>query len=254
MQVRGLSLLETVVALFLLVAQVLVLLGSFQRGLRHQSRSLQNVRAQQTAHNQMAEIRAWARVAANFDSDWSTYAGLRHQQGDLLIEVEAARQTLYSPCASLESAYDTRAYRLPDSLVSVKVSAIWDPSDPRSRVVLVSSIGQPARAADPHLRITQTGGDSSPVPFDGIQDYKVEAFDAAGRPLTDLRYSWQVKPLTGNATVLPGGPRDGGTARVQHVYTHLGHSLHVSGAIQVQCQARYHGRELSGSTGQVMLQ
>jgi Tfp pilus assembly protein PilV len=251
----GLSLLETVIALFLLVAEVLVLLGAFHQGVRHQARTYMQAQAIGVVQQTFSEIRAWARVPANYDSNWSAYHGVTRQDGAfrVLIECAPGGQPLASPCNSLELPWSSRAKLLRRSVVPVKVTAVWDPSDARARLSVTSYLGEPPRAPDPVLRITQTGGPTSPVPQNGVMAFQVEARDSAGNPLRDLQYSWYVKPFTGNASVLGGGPRDGTSAEVKHAYVYNGITLHVAGTIQVECRARYHGRELRGLTPNIIL-
>lgn len=251
----GLSLLETVIALFLLVAEVLVLLGAFHQGVRHQARTTMQAQAVGVVQRTMSEVRAWARVPANFDSNWAVYNGATRQDAGFTVQIECAPAglALASPCNSLENPWTSRAKVMRRSVVPVKVTATWDPSDSRANVSVTSYIGEPPRAANPVLLITQTGGPSSPVPQNGVMAFKVDARDASGNALQDLQFRWYVKPFTGNASVLDGGPRDGTTAEVKHAYIYNGITLHVAGTIQVECRTTYHGRELRGVTPPIML-
>ena len=70
---RGLSLIETTLAMFLLVAEVLVLMGMFHQGLRNQTRMIMRTRAVSVMERTMSEIRAWAQTPANYSSGWTPY-------------------------------------------------------------------------------------------------------------------------------------------------------------------------------------
>ncbi len=256
MRVRGLSLVETVLAMFLLVAEVLVLVGSFRQGLINQRRTAMGVRAVLVAERNLAEVRAWARDPAHFDSNWSPYLNLNRidpEDPDFQVVIHSlpGGARLLSPCRPLESVWGAQAYQMSQSCVSVRVDVNWSGGGSLS---VTSAIAAPAREANPDLQITQTAGPSSPVPPDEVLTFQAAASDAAGQPLSDLRYHWDVKPLTGNASFLSGGPRDGSTIQLKHQYLSNGHPIHASGRIQVHCRAVYHGRELQYTSQEIVLQ
>lgn len=242
--------------MFLLVAEVLVLVGSFRQGLINQRRTAMGVRAVAVAERSLAEVRAWARDPAHFDSAWTPYLDLNRidpEDPDFAVVIRSlpGGTHLHSPCLPLEAVWGSQAYQLSHSCVSVQVLVTWSGGGSFS---VTSAIAAPAREATSDLQIAQTAGPASPVPPDEVMTFQATAQDVAGQPLSDLRYHWDVIPLTGNASFVPGGARDGSTIQLKHQYMSNGHPIHASGRIQVHCRAVYHGRELQHSTEEIVLQ
>ncbi|MEW6282590.1 MAG: hypothetical protein AB1758_28530 [Candidatus Eremiobacterota bacterium] len=68
---RGLSLLETVIALFILSAAIMLVVNLMHASLRHKARLEKRTQATLLASRVMAELRSWARDPINFATGWA---------------------------------------------------------------------------------------------------------------------------------------------------------------------------------------
>jgi hypothetical protein len=255
---RGFSLVESVIALFLLLTIVMFLFMSFDQALRYQSRAAIRQKAVVIASRTMAGLRAWAQVPANYDSDWSAKNGMTFpdsQDGSYNVRIDCnpSGQPLFSPCFALESQYGPTAKFMTRSLIPVKVTVSWG-SGSSSQLAVCSYIGDPPRVPQPLLQITQTGG-PQPLPYQQVDTFGVTALDNGQQPIRDLVYTWDIQSITGNAWLLNTGPRNGTTQAVENIYTTPGGVvLDVSGLIQVQAETVYHGLPLNGTTANLTVQ
>ena len=253
---RALSLVETVLAVFLLAAQILLLAGLLAQFNRTQRDTRQRSRAALLAEQKMDEIRAWARQPGNFAGDWSVYQGQVTQPPEdpgfrLEVRVNSAGQPLYSPCLGLESPYDTKAKLLHRSCVPVRVSVSWAGREP---LVLNSLIGEPVRPKPYTLTFAPDPPFTQPVPTNGPFGYKAQLQDGLGLPIEDVMFSWRVKPLTGNASLVESPNRNQRQVRAQHAYLRYGTVVQVSGLVRLECRALYHGQLILLPSDPVQLQ
>ncbi|MCA9792933.1 MAG: hypothetical protein KC910_14095 [Candidatus Eremiobacteraeota bacterium] len=254
---RGLSLAETIVALFLLVAAMLVMINLFHSALRYRAMVVQQMQATALARKVMAEVRDWARDPVNFDSNWSPYRGVTLTDPDypgLSAEVDCDElgRALYSPSTQLETLEGARARVLTRSLVPVRVQVNFG----RDReVTLFSYVGERPRplGANPVV-VTRTGGSPDPVPRDGTVDFGAQLLDSGGQPVADVTFDWAVKPVSGNA-MLDRQPVSRDFRSMVLVHRMVINDLvtppeegYASGTIEVQARARYHGQEVTNAT------
>lgn len=260
----ALSLVETVIAIFMLAAQILLVSGmvaQFNRGQR--SHRLRH-RATALGQQKMDEIRAWARNPANYLSNWAAYknqsAGPIEDTFTVETDCNPTGQPLYSPCLGLEAQYDVRAKRMTRSVVPVKVSVIWDPSSPSGRIDLCSLVGEPPRTGAT-MSIAPDTAFTEPIVANGEFGFKATVVDGNNRPIEDIQFQWRVKPVAplptdtpGNASLLPSPTRSMESARARHVFRRYGVEVQVSGKVELECRALYHGMPLKASGGPVRLQ
>jgi Tfp pilus assembly protein PilV len=260
----ALSLVETVIAIFLLAAQILLISGmvaQFNRGQR--SHRLRH-RATALGQEKMDEIRAWAGKPANYLSGWTPYKNQSFGPIEDTFRIETdcnpTGQPLFSPCLGLEAQYGARAKRMKRSVVPVKVSVIWDPASAAGRVELFSLVGEPARSGAT-LSIAPDTAFTEPVAANADFGFKATVVDANNVPIEDIQYQWRVKPVAplptdapGNASLLASPTRSMESARARHVFRRYGLEVQVSGKVELECRALYHGQVLKASGGPVQLQ
>ncbi|MCA9795883.1 MAG: hypothetical protein KC910_28945, partial [Candidatus Eremiobacteraeota bacterium] len=153
---RGLSIAETVVAMFILVAAMLVLITLFHSGLRQTTRVKAQAVAANLARNKVEQLRGWANTSSgsgfNFD-DWSPYADVTVSDPDFpeyRLRIRAMNQRLYSPCSLFESEQSDPVYAN-DVAEQVEVTVSWDDQDLR----LTTLVGSPRRDwGTPALTVT----------------------------------------------------------------------------------------------------
>lgn len=230
---RGVSLVEALIAIFILVLALGFIATTLQIGLRHQARSQRRLVAAHLARKRLAQIRVWARTVTSgtlchfddADSSWVTEITRADPDfPEYTIGGTALNTTLYSPSASLEQPYVAlgTARSMPNSFKRVKVS-VGDPSDPGWSVNMVSLVGDPTRTMgavngttsisitnSPTFPLTSSPSLTSPVGT-SLVDMKVDALLSDGRPAKDMFFDWYIIPLGGNGTLVPA--RDGRTCR-----------------------------------------
>ncbi len=231
-RVRGLSLAETVIGLFLLTFGMLVAIRLFDAGLQHQATIERRALATKLAEKSMARVRAWARISIppntasssyNFDqASWAPAVPASDPDyPGFSVAVKTSNLTLYSPCSEFEAPYTAtgEAREMTRSARSVKIS-VTDPTNPRFSVDLVSWVTDPARHLD-HVTMTPVAGTipaefepagslTSPAPNSWIE-FKATGHFSDGSEVPDLMFDWYTVPMGGNGTVIPA--RDGRTAK-----------------------------------------
>ena len=249
----ALSLVETVLAVFLLAAQILLLAGLLGQFNRSQRDVRQRNQAALLAEQKLDEIRAWARLGSNFAGNWSSYHGqVTENEGFRLeVRVNPAGQPLYSPCLGLESPHASRARLLQRSTVPVRVSVSWGGRDP---LVVHTLIGEPAHPGPYTLTCTPDPAFAQPVPANGPFGYAVQLKDGIGQPIGDVMFNWRVKPLTGNASLVESPDRSQRQVRARHAYLRYGTVVQISGQVQLEGRTVYHGQLLIVPSDQVVLQ
>ena len=250
---RALNLLETTLAVFLLAAQIVIFVGAMARFRQTQKLAHRRQVAALLGEEKLDEIRAWARQPVNFASNWSPYQGQVSQpQPGYRLEVacQPAGQPLYSPCLGLESPYAANAKVLRHSLVPVRVTVAYA----TTQLQLNTLIGEPVRPGPYRLELDQAPVFTQPVVPNGDFGFAARAVDGNGQPIEDLQLGWVVKPVTGNASLLEGGNRSQHQIVARHRYLRYGVPVHISGRVQLQCRAHYHGQAIVADTPDVVLQ
>ncbi|MEW6282900.1 MAG: hypothetical protein AB1758_30085, partial [Candidatus Eremiobacterota bacterium] len=95
-----------------------------------------------------------------------------------------------------------------------------------------------------------------PVPRDEEVEFEARLYDASGNQIRDAMFEWYVVPVTGNGTLVDGGPRTGTTRRVKHCYAlnpSTGVWRHAPGIIRLRARTRYHGVEILQLSEDVVL-
>jgi len=257
-QGRGVSLAETVMALFLLTGVVLVLVTLLQTLLRYGRRIEMRSLATLAADRHIEQIRSWARqktgTTYNFENLVSTYAGTQSTDPEypgLTLTTQAVLHPLDVPSTALEQPYTDRR-RLNTSAVLVRVTAAWNGSGQGQPVGVTSLIGAPARLAAPTLTVSHVNG-ALPIPALGNAVFRAQARDVDNQPLNDVTFHWYIVPQTGNASVALNR-RDSTEARVTNRVRYPDGSFGpASGTCLVEVRALYRGRELTGVSSPVSL-
>ncbi len=284
----GFSLVETVLAYFLLAGAIYLIVGLFHGGLRAHSRSQRLTEAARVAESTLARVRAWASDPIHFSSPWSGYNGVTFADPDLpgyQVRVDCRPPSpdsldLFSPCRSLEASYLALGIDrcMKASVVPVRIQVSWGRSY-QDQVTVWTHIAEPERALAasptlvggeltippgpaPHpLVVRRVGGPPDPVPRNGEVEFEAQLNDARGIPIRDVMFEWYVVPVTGNATLVdsqldPAQPRSGTTRRVRHCYAQnpsTGAWRYAPGAIRLRARARYHGVEVLQLSEEVVL-
>lgn len=220
------TILETVMALFLLLVGMLLIGNLFLSGLRYTARVEKRAIAAVVAERKMAGLRAWARTPAgnlyNYD-DWSSVNGVTQadpQEANYQVKVDVTPRQTFSPNTPMEAGYAAADQRkMPRSGQQVCVS-VWELGDPTQIFRLWSIVGDPGRTPDPTdpLIITPSGTVPNPIHHGGTADFSVKAFDSGHNEVQDVFFSWYVVAHDGNGSI-QSQSRDGKTATFIHKIT-----------------------------------
>lgn len=252
---RALSLLETVVAIFLLVGVLVVFARLIHTmliyGVLAEQRSVASLAAQQ----KLEEIRDWANQGANFQGNWSTYDGQISTNPSfpgITLTCSVEDHVLSSPCTELESKA-SRPRQIVRSCKKVQVVARWS-QDRGNFLRLVTLMGAPPR--EPNLALSVTSAIPDPLAALASGTASVTATDTTGQPLYDLFYTWStlptgIDPGNGTATALDANAN---TAELRNqVLMPPAPPQVVSGTCSLGVTAVYRGRLLEGGTNAVNL-
>lgn len=256
MKSRGLSLAETVLAVFILVGAMVVFALLMHSMLNYGTRSQQRAMAALAAQKRLEEIREWANTGNNFFSGWPsdgqsttdpTFPGIT-----LLSEVED--HTLRSPSTELESKSGSPR-EIVESCKKVRVTASWAQDDGRP-LRLVTLMAAPNREPNPQLTLSGVVPASLAPGTSFTQG--VTARDTSGNLLHDLFYQWSSLPTgtnPGNGTAV-SVTANGSTGRFTNEYQpqNGGPVLTISGTCTMGVIAYYRGRILQGVSGAFLLQ
>lgn len=254
---RGLSLTETVVALFLLTAGCLMMVQLFHQGARAGRRTQQVESAIALGEKTLAQVRSWASQPANFDSNWATwnttlndpdYPGLQVE-----VSARASGRPLASPASRLELPYAANARRLDRLVIPVKARVLWG-NGPQDQLTLFTYCAAPAHPMDATAKVQLT---NLPAPLDAnaVAQTNAELRDRAGQPLTGLTFHWSVLPITGNASLRPDlQNRSGQAMSIQNLcYLPTGQQAILDGEADLTVQARYRGRIYTNNPDRIRL-
>ena len=258
----GLTLVETIIGIFILTFAFMIIVQCFHMGMTQQVRTEKRLLAAQLARKKLAELRAWARQPQvgsiyNYDSAYALWAA---QVGSsdaaypgFNTTCSVVNQTLYSPCTSMEAPYVAlgTARSMTDSMKKVKLT-VGDPGDPGFLFSLVTLVGDPTRnlAATNAVRMTMItpvpaflapSGPSLGAPAVGsFIDMRGEALYPDGRVVPDIFFDWYVVPLGGSGTVFPS--RDGHTCRFVNGVNTGASVLTTEGNSVVALHGQYRGQ------------
>ena len=193
---RGVSLLETLLALFLLTGASLLLVVLFHSGLQRSRLAHVEAQARIIAQDALAEVRAKTmtgsfRIPQDLNSVETSYP--HPDLPSMRVDIRAETQVLASPSTGEEAPYAEKRL-LSHSAAKVEVKVSWDSGFFR----LVSLVGESPRVLE---NVVVSG--KGPISAGQGASFTVEAFDEAGQKIEDAFFVWWVDPLTANGTVVP---------------------------------------------------
>lgn len=207
----GLTLTETVIATFILLAGFLIIGALYFSSLRQQSQVDAATLSAIVAEKALEDVRVWAQNPANFDTLETVYDPYNAQDQGFAIAIEArAAVRIFSPCTQLETAFDAADRRaMTGSYKPIQVRV----SQGGQVLVLDSLIGDPPRQPRNAAPVVLTPTTPIPIPpaslaQNGSIDFTASLVDTAGQPISDVFFTWSLAPVSGTGT-FTASPRDG---------------------------------------------
>jgi Tfp pilus assembly protein PilV len=271
----GLSIIETMIAMVVLVGAFMLVFTLFHASLRYTNRVEKRVFASIIAEKKLEEIRSWASkkaaVGYNYDSDWSTYSGACGPDPgnpEYIVSVTARNSSIDSPSRSFEALLALpEKKRLHSAVKKVRVSVAWDPHDPAKSLSFTTLVKEPVRSfRNPRFTIDNSRSPATdpivvsaasipdPLPRDGTVSFTALAYDSENNVICDLFFLWYVQPITDPATGVAGNAtitqaHNGSSATlVNKVILPGGAVGYTGGKCLVKARAVYGGIEQWGSS------
>ena len=248
MRAAGNSLLETIIALFLLTSAALVVVSLYHTALQRTTRVHQGATARLLAETALAQARAEATQPFTLVNP-STLAKSYEDpdQPGFQVTVRSSMASQPNPCSSLLPAFPASDRQiLNSSAANLEVEVTWNDGRESYRI---NSLVEEGIAELGTLIVT---GSSGPVAGSGTSTYTVEARDTNNNIMQDLGFLWWVEPGTGNAMIAAN------KVAQSAVLTNLtrgfdGVTFVQPGTCRVAVMARYRGKEVMGYSGDIVL-
>ena len=272
---HAVTLMEAVIASFLLLSAFLVVVNLFHSGLGHMSRTENQQLAATLAERELERMRVWSETLNGAQYNYTspglatTYDGKSAVPPDFpgfSVATRVIAMGLYSSCTALELAIPSipplvQPRRLPGQASKVVVTVSW--SSGQKSLKLVSLFSEPALKFNNPNPISITPAGPATLAHDGFVDFSASAADTNGQVIDGLLYSWAMVPNDTNegAGTLTQA-RDGRTARLTNkIYgppfnssnNYQGIPCYTGGQCLLQVSARYHGQVVCANTPWVTL-
>ncbi len=206
------SLLEAVIAVYLLSFVALSVLSLTQTGFVAQRRNMEIARANLAAQAAIADLRVWAADITNYQGDWGRYSSSFQMDDfpDYEIRVRSAPsgRQIHSPCSEMESQWELtpRGMRtMPRAVIPVEITVSWSPQ-PIDSMTVLTYVGEPKRDVS-QVQFEVVGPSRRSLSMNSRSNYSVIARDGQGRPLDNLMFQWI--PDLRYLSASPDSARDG---------------------------------------------
>jgi Tfp pilus assembly protein PilV len=240
---RGLSLIETLLAIFVLMVVFILFASLFQWVLSSSRRGDEAATAGRLASNRLAELRQWAAQAAgpsdNFRSgDWASLSAPVEAEPGYQTSVTRIAASCYAPCTQLESLF-SQPRTMSNSCVRVRVRVQWGSNSYDLYSQVTAPPVAPHQPYDSNIQISQSS--SGTLASGASRELTAQALDANNQPIQDLVYQWNVLPESGTGSLLD---MDRNGSRVQ--FTNDNPLTTNGSTLKVAVQATYRGILLQG--------
>lgn len=240
----GLSLLETLIALFILLSAFTIILSLFLRSTDHQVNVQTKVFSVAFAETLLDDIKVWAADYDNFSGDWTSWSSVTlPEYPGYEAKVEVIKPRVPDPCTLLESDKPVADRTImTESFRDITLVVFHEDVEQLS---LQTRLAEPAREIK-EVKIESRSGGTSLAPF-AEAELEAMLLDTNDKVVSDVVFRWTVDSVTGNGSVSPQAS-DSSIGIVKNAYIGMdGLTRIVPGTCRVSASARYRGREYTGS-------
>ena len=246
------TLVELLIAMFLLFTGFLIIFRLFQVSLQYNSLAQKRLTASRIAAQTLEEVRAWARDPQKYDNSWDTdYTGTAYKypgDSNYTVTVQQENHEVLSPCTSLEQRWvaSGKERKLTRSLRKVTITVAWS-TDPTDRISITSLVGDPPRELGAALQISFPNG-MKDLAANETQALRANLTDVDGAEIPDVCFEWYVVPARlgvaqgGNGIVdhdHAGTKRTGQRVVVRNAYPHPGGWIPIPGNVKMRAVSYY---------------
>ncbi len=246
----GFSLLETVIAIFILICAFCVFAALQNFSLVQSARAERRTVAARLARNRLESLRAWANQGTNFDSgNWASLA-TPEEVADFpgfQTSVQELAAAIYSPSTSLADPTDPLDLSPAVRRVRVHVAFGSDALDVVSQIAAPRGIPYSPQTQ----AIVVTVEDPAPIPVGGSVNLTAQARSSTGTPLMGMVYKWSVNAGSGTGTVVKTNASGSQAKFINEIRTATGTIPNPAPgpkSCRVVATAYYAGKELSGTS------
>lgn len=252
----GLSLVETLVAAFMLLGGFIVTARMLHAGLRYSTNINNHLQAVRLGQRRLEEVRAWSRanhqpIGGVAITDWSLVHGVTKtypEFPEFRLTTSVPTRPMFTPCSLFENVYDSLNPALKrdfsDTLHQLLVTVDWGGPAP---VTLTTILGAPSSVnSGPYTLTVVAAGTTGPGPqsmaHDDTVSYRAELRDSGGNVIPNIYCDWAVAGA-GNGILTP--QRTGPLATFQNRVVVGSTFKYLDGrSCQLQAAVRYRGVEL----------
>lgn len=239
MKLRGLSLLETLISIGILLTGLVGILSVFQAGLVHGSRSQRQLELSYQGRHLIRQRLIQLQEATLFQQLTPGAGPWQTGTNGLSFRWTVMPQTLYSPSEGLEQAYPLEQQKV---LHKSALRLQLDLRQEDTQLQLQSAVIEPLRQWSNSQPLTMTSSGNNPLGKGQVLKFAAKCNGADGRALDDLMISWSVVPVTGVAT-LEEVARDGHSAQLRNITRRKNGSVYYTGgSCYVVAQACYNSQ------------
>lgn len=233
------SLLETLVAIFVLLGVFIIFATLYHWVLSSSKRADQAATAARLATNRLADLRAWAAqpngASDNFHGSWTSQASPVEMEPGYQVSVDLLAAQIYAPSTQLETAFP-RPREMSNACKRVRVRVRWG----TQTFDLYSQLTAPPVVGG---NVTVSLSSAATLAPGGTLPMSAQGLDTSGEPIDDLVYQWNVLPITGTGSITLLD-RNGREAEF-----HNDDPNTVNGSeLKVEVTASYRGRLISGQS------
>jgi Tfp pilus assembly protein PilV len=252
---RGISLLETVIAIFILLTAFTFVAALYASSLSHLREAESKEEANRLLLNTMDDLRVWARDPANYASAvWAPYLSVTDSGfPDFEVRVQTSPVRIAASCDAFEASKPvSERVTLNDSAKRVTAEVRHKGRVLTQLTTILPEPERTIRVADP-IVVQPISGLSIPLAREEEAVFQATLIDSAGDAVNDVSFSWAVVPSTGNASIFEVNPaRDQGTLKNTNHY-YAGPVYYTGGKCRVEATATYQGIQYTGLSDEIEL-
>jgi len=248
---RGSSLVETILAVFILVIAVAFSALTFHRSLRYQTIVQRKALGVAFCELTLDQVREWAKTPANYAGSWAAWNSFQHgAYADFEARIAVSDFSLMAPSSPLALAVPVAERQVMNASMKRLDLRIFYRGQPEFN--LQAFVAEPERLAA-SVVVTPKTGVPDPLPRDQAVEFVASAKDAGGQTIPDVFFRWTSQPISGNGEVTSTGTGQS-AALVNAFVSPDGVVRHTGGQVKVRAVCTVRGRELSGESAAVNLQ
>lgn len=243
---RGLSLLETVIALFVLLSAFTIVLTLLMRSNRALVQIEGKALAVAFSETVLDDLRVWATDYDNWEAGFGSWANttLPNYPG-FEAKIVATAPTVLTPCTQLEVGKPGAEQR--EMRQTARDLEITIENQGVEVFKTNTRLTEPARAVK-EVQVNLTSGISS-LSANQKAEFQAVLMDVNGRAIEDVSFHWRVQPDEGGNGTVRALATDYSRAEFENIYVGVdGVARYITGQCRVEAVARYRGREYFGQS------